>query len=103
MLNNLKPTKFHGMAIVSDQDCISVRGKHVLEVNSSGDLVVRYYDKQGVEDDNPVVFGLLDFVQTDLKEENITGKIKRDIGINSLVVSQGAANLITNLASNCSL
>lgn len=102
MVTTTETKNFHGMKVISDIDCVSVRDHHVLELNSSANFVVRYYDEQGVEDDEPVVFEVLSFVEQNLTESKITGKIKREVGINNLLISNGAVDLIKNLVSKCS-
>lgn len=95
---NTTNDRFHGMNIVSDHDCISVRGYNVIEINSSGDLVCRYYDKTGLEEDNPFPINIWAF-GTNPSKANITGSIKRQVGMNKLLISESAVELIKKYAS----
>ena len=90
--------RFHGMKVISDYDCITVRGHNVLEVNSSDNLVCRYYDKNGLEEDNPYEINMFDFCKNP-SESNITGGIKRQVGIRSLLISKSAVEFIKNFVS----
>ena len=85
--------KFHGMIIISDDDCVSVKGHNVLEVNSSGDLVCRYYDKNGLEEDEPFLINP-SWAGHNVTEANITGFIKRKLGTNKLLISESAIDFI---------
>lgn len=89
---------FHGMKIVSDRDCLTVKGHYVVEVNSSGNLVCRYYDKDGLEEDDPREIDIAAF-GTNPSESNITGSIKRQVGKNSVLISKNAIKLIKLLVS----
>lgn len=90
---------FHGMKIVSDQDCLTVKGHNVIEVNSSNTLISRYYDENGLEEDEPFEINFSDF-GINPSESNITGSIKRQVGTKSLLISESAINLIKELASH---
>lgn len=93
--------RFHGMKVVSDYDCISVKDKNVIECTSSGNLVCRHYDKTGLEEDNPLVIDILDFVtQKNCTESTITGHIKRVTGTCNLLISEGAIELIKSCLSD---
>lgn len=94
----IKQNKFHGMIVVSDQDNVTVKGKDVIEINSSGDIVCRYYDFDGNAEDNPMVLDILNFCASKLPkkvtEQNITGYIKKTVGKNSLLISENAISRI---------
>lgn len=90
---------FHGMKIISDDDCITVRNRYVLEVNSSNKLVCRYYDEKGLEEDNPYEVDVYDFGEKP-NESNITGGIKRQVGMRNMLISKRAVRFIKRLASN---
>ena len=99
-MNNKNETKrFHGMKIISDQDCITVRGHYVLELNSSDNLVCRYYDEHGLEEDDPYEVNVFDFGEKP-SESNITGGIKRQVGMRNMLISKSAVRFIKRLASN---
>ena len=89
---------FHGMKVISDHDCITVRGYNVIEANSSNNLVCRFYDKNGVEDDEPFEIDIFDF-GANPSESNITGGIKRQVGTRKLLISESAVKLIKVLSS----
>ena len=97
-MSKLSNQLFHGMKVISDQDCLTVRDSNVLEINSSGDLVCRYYNKNGSEEDDPFIIDIYAF-GTNPSESNITGSIKRQLGTKKLLVSQNAVELIQSLAS----
>lgn len=98
MKNKTTNDKFHGMTIISDHDCVSVKGQNVIELNSSCDLVCRYYDNNGLEEDEPFLINISDF-GTNPSESNITGSIKRQLGIHKLLISESAVDLIKQYAS----
>ena len=89
---------FHGMKIVSDQDCLTVKGHNVVEMNSSNKLICRYYDDNGLEEDNPFEISLSDF-GINPSESNITGSIKRQVGTRKLLISESAVDFIRDFAS----
>ena len=89
---------FHGMKVISDHDCISVRDQLVVEVNSSNNLVCRYYDSNGLEEDEPFEINIFDF-GVNPSEANITGNIKSQVGTKKLLISKSAVELIKKLAS----
>ena len=93
-----KHGKFHGMKIVSDNDCVSVKNQNVIELNSSGNLVCRYYDENGLEEDDPFEIDIFEFC-IDSDEENILKSIKNQTGINKFILSESAVDLIKNFAS----
>ena len=86
--------KFHGMKVVSDSDQLSVKGEHVIEVNSNQDLVCRYYDKNGLPDDDSMELDYI--VRPNCTEANVTGKLKRQIGLTGVLISESAVSLIKN-------
>ena len=93
-----KHDKFHGMKIVSDNDCVSVRDQNVIELNSSCNLVCRYYDENGLEEDDPFEIDIFEFC-IDSDEENIIKSIKEQTGINKFIISESAVDFIKNFAS----
>lgn len=98
MKNKTKNDKFHGMTIISDHDCVSVKGHCVVELNSSCDLVCRYYDNNGLEEDDPFLISTSDF-GINPSESNITRSIKRQLGMHNLLISENAIDLIKQYAS----
>jgi hypothetical protein len=90
--------KFHGMIVVSDDDPITVKGKTVVEINSAGELVGRYYDQQGNADDESFELDWGDICKVNATETNITGAIKRALGKNNILISESAMNLVQELA-----
>lgn len=93
--------KFHGMEVVSDFDTTSVKGNYVIEVNSNNNLVCRYYDENGLADDNPMI---LDYViMPNCTESNVTWYLKRQIGLNSVLISDSAISLIQDYVKSASI
>ena len=92
--------RFHGMTVISDNDCISVRDNNVIEVSSAGNLVCRYYNKDGLEEDDSFQINIFDScMKSSYTEANITGSIKRQIGSNKLLISESAVNYIKQFVS----
>ena len=87
---------FHGMRVVSDYDQTSVKGHNVVELTSAGTLVCRYYDNEGNAEDDPFEINVI--LGSKRKECNITGSIKRQIGMNKLLISESAVDYIKDLA-----
>ena len=100
--NVVKKEKFHGMLIVKDYDLLSVKGKLVLEKLSSGQVVCREYDENGVAEDNPFKVNIYEafFKNPKATESNITGSIKRQIGKNSILISESVVREIKQLVSD---
>lgn len=93
--------KFHGMKVVSDSDATSVKGNYVIEVNSNRDLVCRYYDQNGFAEDDPME---LDYaVKPNCTEANVTGYLKRQIGLTGVLISDSAIDLIQNYVKAASI
>ena len=94
-------TKFHGMEVIADSDLRSAMGNEVIEVNSNNDLVCRYYDTEGNAEDNPMVINLCAICAGKKKvtEANITGYIKREVGKNSILISESAVSMIKEFVS----
>lgn len=100
MLKATNSKKFHGMKIVSDSDAISVKGNYVIEVNSNNVLVCRYYDMNGLAEDNPME---LDYViKPNCTESNVTGYLKRQIGLTGVLISDSAISLIQDYVESVS-
>lgn len=90
--------RFHGMIVISDQDCVTVKDNYVVELSSSGKLICRYYDKNGVEDDEFIEIDLFNTLTKDsCTESNLTGSIKRQVGKNSLLISESAIRYIKKM------
>ena len=91
--------KFHGMTIVSDDDCITVKCKDVLEMNSAGECVLRSYDKQ-MNEVKCIEVNMLAGIKADGKmtESNCTGGIKRQLKRgNYMLISQSVVYKIVSL------
>ena len=88
---------FHGMKIISDYDQNSAKGHDVVELTSAGTLVCRYYDNEGNAEDNP--FEIDVNFNPNSKECNITGNIKRQVGMHSLLISESAVDYIQAIVS----
>lgn len=90
--------KFHGMKIISDRDCLSVRGHNVIELSSSNHLICRYYDNNGLEEDDPFEIDTFSFC-IDPNEKNIIESIKHQVGTTELLISENAIDFIKQFAS----
>ena len=94
-------TKFHGMRVIADSDLRTAMGNEVVEVNSNNDLVCRYYDTEGNAEDVPMVINLCAIFmgKKTVTEANITGYIKREVGKNSILISESAVSMIREFVS----
>ncbi|MBQ2938115.1 MAG: hypothetical protein IJE05_04485 [Clostridia bacterium] len=97
---NSNVEKFHGMKVVSDYDPLSVKGEYVIEINSNQDLVCRYYDENGQADDNSTELDYI--VRPNCTEANVTGKLKRQIGLSGVLISESAVSLIKTYVKSVS-
>lgn len=91
--------KFHGMLVVSDGDLNKPKGNYVLEMDSAGNCVLRHYDMEMNEDEEKTVVDLLAGVKPDgtVTEANITGAIKRQLGIHSMLISESVIERIRTI------
>lgn len=90
-------SKFHGMTIVSDDDCITPRNRCVLEMNSNNECVLRSYDSQMNEIGRSEIDLFGGIRNGKMSESNCTGAIKRQVGMNSILISMSAVERILEI------